>query len=93
MIPARWAAPEALETLKFSQASDVWSFGIVAVEVAQDGATPYPGFRSNPEVMAKVMLGMIHPKPSGCSDDMYVHIIVYNCNGPSLSPPLSFEKS
>ena len=32
VFPVRWTAPESMETLKFSQASDVWSFGIVIVE-------------------------------------------------------------
>jgi hypothetical protein len=29
VFPVRWTAPEAMETLRFTPASDVWSFGIV----------------------------------------------------------------
>lgn len=28
-IPVRWSAPESLEEHKFSQKSDVWSYGIL----------------------------------------------------------------
>jgi hypothetical protein len=31
MAPVRWTSPEALQTSRFSTASDVWSFGIVLV--------------------------------------------------------------
>ena len=30
VFPIRWTAPEAMETLRFSPASDVWSFGAVS---------------------------------------------------------------
>ena len=32
-LPLRWTAPEIYGTLRFTTASDVWSFGILAVEV------------------------------------------------------------
>ena len=32
-IPLRWTAPEALITGKFTEASDVWSFGMLLVEI------------------------------------------------------------
>jgi serine/threonine protein kinase len=38
MVPLRWTAPEALETRRYSVASDVWSFGILCGEVFDDGA-------------------------------------------------------
>ena len=34
-LPVRWTALEALEDSKFTTASDVWSFGILAVEVCR----------------------------------------------------------
>ena len=66
MILVRWTAPEGLSGAKFSSASDVWSFGIVVVEVLQDGAAPYPGTRSNPAVISLVVSGGVHPKPEEC---------------------------
>ncbi len=37
MVPIRWAAPEVLESRKYTSASDVWSFGILCGEVFDDG--------------------------------------------------------
>jgi ephrin-B len=37
VFPVRWTAPEAMESLKFSSASDVWSFAITCNEVLCDG--------------------------------------------------------
>ena len=62
--------PEAMETLKFTMASDVWSYGIVLIEIMQDGATPYPGI-DNAVVMQKVMGGWRHPQPAECSTGVY----------------------
>merc|ERR1712185_522967 len=43
VFPVRWTAPEAMKDGRYTQASDVWSFGITLVEVYSDGAQPYPG--------------------------------------------------
>lgn len=70
VFPVRWTAPESMETLRFTVASDVWSFGVVVVELVQDGVSPYHG-TSNPDVMKLTMSGGRHPKPTGCPDDLY----------------------
>lgn len=64
VFPAKWTAPEAMVMNgKYSQASDVWSMAIVAVEIYQDGRMPYTGL-SNPEVMELVKGGKHHRQPS-----------------------------
>ena len=68
LAPVRWTAPEGLIGSKFSAQGDVWSFGILCVEVYMDGATPYPG---NPNIMAFVTGGGIHPQPSSCPNHVY----------------------
>ena len=60
-----------MSSAKFSSASDVWSFGIVVVEIFQDGGLPYPGETSNPAVIKKVNDGIVHPQPAGCSATVY----------------------
>ena len=40
-IPVRWTAPEAIQHRKFTQKSDVWSFGIVLWEIMSYGDHPY----------------------------------------------------
>ena len=40
-IPVRWTPPEAIHFRKFSEKSDVWSFGVLLWEVMSYGAQPY----------------------------------------------------
>lgn len=47
IFPLRWTSPEAMMSLKFTTASDIWSFGIVLVEVMQNGALPYCHLQAN----------------------------------------------
>ena len=54
VFPVRWTAPEAMESLKFTNATDVWSFGITAIEIFTDGAKPYDGM-NNAGVINSVM--------------------------------------
>lgn len=64
----RWCAPEYLKERKCSTASDVWSFGILAWEMAHPGKQPYSNF-SDDEVAGKIMAGYSltiptdYPKP------------------------------
>ena len=75
VFPIRWTAPEAMESLRYTQASDVWAFGVVVVEMLQDGTKPYHG-QSNPDVMNLVMSGGRHPKPSAdCTDELFAFML------------------
>ena len=75
MMPVRWTAPEGLNDLKFSSASDVWSFGITCIEIFQDAVVPYVEFTSNPAVMTMVNARQVHAQPTGCSDQSYAVIV------------------
>ena len=46
-FPVRWTAPEAMQRNKYSVKSDVWSFGILLVEIITYGGKPYPGMKNN----------------------------------------------
>ncbi|GAA57037.1 activated CDC42 kinase 1 [Clonorchis sinensis] len=42
-IPFAWSAPESIRKRIFSQASDVWSWGVTCWEMWTSGAAPWPG--------------------------------------------------
>ena len=48
----------------------VWSFGIVIIELLQNGRQPYEGM-SNPSVMTLVLSGRSHPQITKCPDRLY----------------------
>ena len=76
VVPVRWTAPEGISSQKFSSASDVWSFGITCMEIFQDGAAPYPGIKSNPEVIKLICTqGQVHPRPEGCTERVYSELL------------------
>ena len=42
-FPVKWTAPEAMLYNRFTIKSDVWSFGILLMEIITYGANTYPG--------------------------------------------------
>ena len=72
-VPVRWTAMEALKERKYSEASDVWSFGIVVYEVFTTGDTPYKGWPNN-KVWMKVKMGYRLPQPKGLPGPIYAKV-------------------
>ena len=76
-VAVKWTSPEAIETNKYSAASDVWSFGITVIEILLDGGKPYPGL-ANPAVLAMVTERggyKKHPQPDVCRDAVYAVLL------------------
>merc|ERR550532_328356 len=75
-FPIKWTAPEAAMYGKFTIKSDVWSFGILLVELVTRGQIPYPGM-SNNEVLIQVEKGYRVPRPRMCPEEL--HDIMLEC--------------
>lgn len=69
-FPVKWTAPEAMLYSRFTIKSDVWSFGVLLMEVITYGANPYPGM-NNREVIERVQAGYRMAKPPRCPDELY----------------------
>lgn len=75
-LPVRWTAPEAIFYNCYSVKSDVWSFGVVLMELVTHGQCPYHGM-SKAEVLARIEEGYRMPKPDECPEALYT--IIHNC--------------
>uniref|UniRef100_H3C956 Tyrosine-protein kinase n=1 Tax=Tetraodon nigroviridis TaxID=99883 RepID=H3C956_TETNG len=69
-IPYKWTAPEAISHGKFSNKSDVWSFGILLYEITTYGGVPYPAM-SVQEAYQQVTAGYRMPAPAKCPHFLY----------------------
>ena len=64
-------APESLFDLKYTSASDVWSFGVLAWEVLSFGDTPYGDLDAETAVKS-LLRGERLTRPPICPPDMFV---------------------
>ncbi|CAJ0570281.1 unnamed protein product, partial [Mesorhabditis spiculigera] len=69
-LPVRWMSPEAMQNLYFSEASDVWSYGILLYELFTLGGLPYPGMPDD-KVPERVTNGERNPRPVYCHEELY----------------------
>lgn len=76
--PIRYLAPEALEKGRYSEQSDVWSFGVLAWELLTDGKRPYFELIKESDVVKHVVGGGRLPRPTAAehcpSDELWLTI-------------------
>ena len=70
-LPFRWMAPEALRRRKFSEASDVWAFGVTAWEILTGGDMPFALVGNDEIVAERVCSGERLPRPPDCSEELW----------------------
>lgn len=75
-LPLKWMAPEAISMAKFSEASDVWGFGIVVWEVYTLCHVPWKG-TVNKLLFNAIEAGKRPPKPDRVPYDIWT--IVKRC--------------
>lgn len=70
-FPIKWTAPEALRfNVKFSNKSDMWSFGILLWEIYSFGRVPYPRIPLA-DVVKHVEKGYRMEAPESCPAEVY----------------------
>ncbi|KAL5274667.1 CSK family protein [Megaselia abdita] len=69
-LPIKWTAPEALKGGRFSNKSDMWSFGILLWEIYSFGRVPYPRIPLA-DVVKHVEIGYKMEAPEGCPPEVY----------------------
>ncbi|XP_062068926.1 tyrosine-protein kinase Blk [Lepus europaeus] len=92
-FPIKWTAPEAIQFGVFTIKADVWSFGILLMEIVTYGRVPYPGM-SNPEVIRSLERGYRMPRPDTCPPELYRDVIA-ECwrDRPEERPTFEFLQS
>eukprot|EP00040_Diaphanoeca_grandis_P025814 m.143623 g.143623 ORF g.143623 m.143623 type:complete len:1019 (-) comp30326_c1_seq3:22-3078(-) len=91
-LPLRWVAFEIFTAeagAKFTEMSDVWSFGIVCIEAFQLGEVPYENYAIK-YIHDLVIGGYVHPKPPLCPEWVYNEVVV-RCLLPEPADRLGFE--
>uniref|UniRef100_A0A914C5Z7 receptor protein-tyrosine kinase n=1 Tax=Acrobeloides nanus TaxID=290746 RepID=A0A914C5Z7_9BILA len=75
-LPTMWTAPEAIRWKKFSEFSDVWSFGVTMWEIFSYGQNPWEDCECY-KVPNLIIKGVRLKKPAFCPEDLYN--IMYRC--------------
>lgn len=86
VFPVRWSAPESMESLRFTSASDCWSFGILLFEIISDGQKPYPYLKTNDLVISAVSRGKRMPRHPECDDHLYEALLLCWRSDPADRP-------
>ncbi|KAI6653850.1 hypothetical protein LOD99_3352 [Oopsacas minuta] len=88
-IPLRWTAPEAVFFQKYSEKSDVWSFGMTLFEIWSLGEKPWGSDATNEDIVEAISTGRKLSPPTGCPRDVYSVMVDTWRMDPSSRPTFS----
>ncbi|CAI8033449.1 Proto-oncogene tyrosine-protein kinase receptor Ret [Geodia barretti] len=71
-VPIRWMAPESIEEDIYTEATDVWSFGVTVWEIFTCGRIPYTGIPAM-GLLKELQRGqrLERPDNEACLDEVY----------------------
>ena len=69
-IPLKWSAPEAIFYKRYSEKSDVWSFGMTLYEIWSIGEKPWSGY-SNEDVLLALSKSEVLNRPKTCPQGIF----------------------
>lgn len=84
-LPIRWMPPEAIMYGRYSEASDVWAYGVTLWEIYSYGTQPYYGY-NNAEVAEMVRQRCLLACPENCPPRMYSLMVECWHETPSRRP-------
>lgn len=84
-LPVRWMAPEALLYGRYSQFSDVWSYGVCLWEIFNYGCQPYSGC-TNPEAIEMIRDRQLLLIPDECPQRAYALMLECWHENPTQRP-------
>ena len=84
-LPMKWMSPESMDLRKFSESSDVWSFGVMWWEQFAYGVEPFDGIVSK-DIQTLVREGLRLGQPADCPDDVFALMAQCWC-GPRKDRP------
>lgn len=92
-LPMKWMSTESMDRRIFSEASDVWAFGITVWELFSYGATPYEGIK-NLELQDMVRNGYRLDEPDAAVDGLHDYCVsdLWAANPKDRPPFVSIEK-
>ncbi|VDO82499.1 unnamed protein product [Onchocerca flexuosa] len=69
-LPVRWMSQEAIQYGRFSEATDVWSFGVTLWEIYSYGRQPYESY-SHQDVIELISVRSLLECPQNCPTNIY----------------------